>query len=75
MSFTLYAQYAAYTALLLIMIVAVSLALKSYFDEIRFQANYIWTKAMTPKIEAAHAETDFNRHVETTPGMKNAHLN
>lgn len=77
MSFTTYAQYAAYTALLTLMVIIISLTFKSWLEEIRFQVNYIWLKAQTPKFDEMIAEYDknFDEHVESTPGMRNAHLN
>jgi hypothetical protein len=78
MTLYLFTQYAAITAIFLVAVVTISLSIKSYFDERTFTANLWLSNEITKmNLEKMHGtpEDSFDKHVETTPGMRLHTLN
>ena len=73
MTLSLYAQYAAVTALFILMVVTVALSIKAWFDERTFASN-LWLQTeynrMALDSMTKQIEKDFDEHVTSTPGMR-----
>lgn len=78
MTLYLFTQYAIIVAIILIAVITISLAIKSWFDETTFAAN-AWLQNELAKQNLKNMfgteEDDFDDHVESTPGMKLHTLN
>ena len=72
MTLSLYAQYAAVTAIFLIAVITVGLSIKSWFDE-RTAANNLWLANEFNRMNLQRMfgeEDDFDQHVTSAVGMK-----
>jgi hypothetical protein len=72
MTLSLYAQYAAVTAIFALMVVIISLSVKSWFDERTFTSN-LWLIRQFNQLDydrLTGALNDFDEHVTSTPGMR-----
>lgn len=73
MTLYLFTQYALIVAIILIAVITISLAIKSWFDETTFAAN-VWLQNELSKQNLRSVfgteEDSFDDHVESTPGMK-----
>jgi hypothetical protein len=70
----LYLQYAAVNFIFLLSIITLAFYIKSWFDQHTFRRNMFYANIMA-QYEAEQMQREleaelFDRHVETTPGMK-----
>jgi hypothetical protein len=71
-----YFQYAALTAIIALMVIIISLAIKAWFDETTFTSNFMLARQFTQMdqekmLETLNAPMSFDEHVRSTPGMHN----
>ena len=72
-----YFQYAAVTAIIALMVIIISLAIKAWFDEQTFTSNLLLSRQFAKMDSDRMLETmppppmSFDQHVASTPGMHN----
>jgi hypothetical protein len=73
MDLSKYLQYAAVTSPIVLAIIFLSLTFKSWLDRVVFRKNTAYAAAMQNVMlrRMFDDDEDFDRHVESTPGMQN----
>jgi hypothetical protein len=75
MDLNTYFIYACVTALIALMVIIISLAIKSWFDEQTFTSNLLlarqFNKMDQDQMMKNLSSLDWDMHVESTPGMTN----
>jgi hypothetical protein len=76
MDLSTYFQYAVVTAIIALMVIIISLAIKAWFDESTFTSNLLLARQFAKMdqekmLETLYAPMSFDEHVQSTPGMHN----
>jgi hypothetical protein len=71
-----YFQYAAVTAIIALIVIIISLAIKAWFDETTFTSNLLLERQFAQMdqekmLDAFNAPMSFDEHVRSAPGMHN----
>jgi hypothetical protein len=73
-----YAQYVAVASLFALMVLIIALAIKSWLDQLTFASNMMLSTEndrLIREMIAHQSVTDFDAHVQSTPGMRYINLN